>query len=69
MAIAPRLRAAVDVVEQMGSESYVYLTLGGNKLICRMDAHRQLKIGETISPAVCIRRAHFFDARTGLRVN
>jgi multiple sugar transport system ATP-binding protein len=65
---APRLRAAVDVVEQMGSESYVYLILGENKLICRMDAHRQLRIGETITPAVCIQRAHFFDAKSGARV-
>jgi multiple sugar transport system ATP-binding protein len=65
---APRLRAAVDVVEQMGSESYVYLTLSGSKLVCRMDAHRQLKIGETIAPAVCMPRAHFFDAQSGIRL-
>ena len=68
LAGAPLLRAKVDVVEQMGSESYVYLALGGNRLICRMDAHRPLKIGETIAPAVCMQRALFFDARTGVCV-
>jgi multiple sugar transport system ATP-binding protein len=68
MADAPRLRATVDVVELMGSESYVYLNLGGSKLVCRMDAHRPLKIGETITPAVGMPRAHFFDAQTGLRL-
>jgi multiple sugar transport system ATP-binding protein len=65
---APRLRADVDVIEQMGSESYVYLRVGDIKLICRMDAHRPLKIGETITPAVCMARARFFDPRNGERI-
>jgi multiple sugar transport system ATP-binding protein len=66
---APRLQAAVDVVEQMGSESYVYLSLGDSRLVCRMDAHRPVKVGETIRPAVGMPRAHFFDAQSGLRLS
>jgi multiple sugar transport system ATP-binding protein len=65
---APRLRAGVDVIEQMGAESYVYLRVGDIKLICRMDAHRPLKIGETITPAVCMARVRFFDPGSGERI-
>jgi multiple sugar transport system ATP-binding protein len=62
---APRLRADVDVIEQMGSKSYVHLRIGAVKLVCRRDAHRPLKIGETITPAVCMSRARFFDPVSG----
>jgi hypothetical protein len=65
---APRLRAGVEVIEQMGSESYVYLRLGDVKLVCRMDSHRPLKIGETITPAVNISRARFFDSSNDARI-
>jgi len=65
---APRLRAGVEVIEQMGSESYVHLSIGDVRLVCRMDAHRPLKIGETIEPSVCISRARFFDPGSGERI-
>jgi multiple sugar transport system ATP-binding protein len=65
---APRLRAGVEVIEQMGSESYVYLRVGDVKLVCRMDAHRGLKIGEIITPAVNMSRARFFDPQSGLSI-
>ncbi len=65
---APRFQAQVEVVEQMGSESYVYLRVGGAKLVCRMDAHRLLRVGDTITPAVGMSRARFFDPQSGLRV-
>ncbi|MFZ4395680.1 MAG: ABC transporter ATP-binding protein [Kiritimatiellia bacterium] len=68
LAGAPRLRAGVEVIEQMGSESYVYLRIGDVRLVCRMDAHRPLKIGETITPAVCMSRARFFDPANGERI-
>jgi hypothetical protein len=34
----------------------------------RMDAHRPLKIGETIEPSVCISQARFFDSGSGERI-
>jgi hypothetical protein len=34
----------------------------------RMDAHRPLKIGETIEPSVCISQARFFDPGSGERI-
>ncbi len=65
---APRLRAQVEVIEQMGSESHVHLRMGDIKLVSRMDAHRALKVGETITPAVCMSRACLFDPVSGERI-
>ena len=65
---AQRLLAQADVIEQMGSESYVHIRAGDVKLVCRMDAHRPLKVGETITPAVCMERARFFDPGSGERI-
>jgi multiple sugar transport system ATP-binding protein len=61
MADAPRLRAGVEVVEPMGSESYVHLRIGDSLVISRVDAHRRLAVGEVVEPAVLRDRAHFFD--------
>ena len=65
---APRIRAAVDVVEPMGSESYIYLRAGDVTLVSRVDAHRKLRVGETTESAVFIDKAHFFDPETEVRI-
>jgi len=61
---APRLQATVEVVEPMGSESYVHLKIADTVFISRVDAHRKFKVGETAGPAVFINKAHFFDPKT-----
>ena len=61
---APRLRAVVEVVEPMGSESYVHLRIGDTTFISRVDAHRKFSVGETAEPAVFIDKAHFFNPKT-----
>jgi len=58
---SPRLQATVDVVEPMGSETYVYVKVAGTTLICRVDAHRIFKEGETVELPVDIQRCHVFD--------
>jgi len=58
---APRLRALVDVTEPMGSETYVYVKAAGASLVCRVDAHKVFKAGETVELPVDIRRSHVFD--------
>jgi multiple sugar transport system ATP-binding protein len=68
MAGAPRIRATVEVVEPMGSESYLYFRLADITFISRVDAHRKFKVGETAEPAVFIDKAHFFDPATGQRI-
>ena len=63
-----QLRAVVDVVEPMGSESYIYFRVGDTSFISRVDAHRQFRVGETAEPAVFIDKAHFFDCQTEQRI-
>jgi multiple sugar transport system ATP-binding protein len=61
LAGAPRLKARVEVVELMGSESFVHLKIGDTTLTSRVDAHRRFKVGETAEPAVFIDKVHFFN--------
>jgi multiple sugar transport system ATP-binding protein len=65
---APRIRAVVEVIEPMGSESYIYFRLADTTFISRVDAHRRFKLGETAEPAVFIDKAHFFDPSTENRI-
>ena len=60
----PRIRATVDVIEPMGSESYVHLNTGSHTFISRVDAHRRFSVGETADLAVFVNKAHVFDADT-----
>jgi multiple sugar transport system ATP-binding protein len=68
LAEAPRIRALVEVVEPMGSESYVHFKVGDAPFVSRVDAHRKFQIGHTSEPAVFITKAHFFDPKTNRRI-
>jgi multiple sugar transport system ATP-binding protein len=68
LAGAPRIQAAVEVIEPMGSESYVYFRLGDTTFISRVDAHRKFQVGQTAEPAVFVDKAHFFDPATEERI-
>ena len=61
---APRLKALVEVVEPMGSESYVHMRIADTVFISRVDAHRKFKVGEVAEPAVFIDKARFFDPQS-----
>jgi multiple sugar transport system ATP-binding protein len=65
---APRLNATVEVVEPMGSESYVHLKAGEDAFISRVDAHKRFEVGAQASPAVFLDKVHFFDAETERRI-
>ena len=68
LAGAPHIRALVEVVEPMGSESYVHFKIGGVMFVSRVDAHRKFQIGQTAEPAVFINKAHFFDQVSERRI-
>jgi len=68
LAGAPRIRALIEVVEPMGSESYVHFKIGATAFVSRVDAHRTFQVGQTAEPAVFIGNAHFFDPRTDSRI-
>ena len=65
---AHRIRAVVEVVEPMGSESNIYFRLGETSFISRVDAHRKFRVGETAAPAVFVDKSHFFDPLTERRI-
>jgi multiple sugar transport system ATP-binding protein len=58
------VKAYVDVVELMGSETYLYLTVSGNNLIARVDPRSTARVGDTIKIAFDPNRLHFFDKDT-----
>lgn len=61
----PKLKAKVEVMEPMGAETYLYLDTGSNSsCIARVDSHRKTKVGEELSLAVLMTKAHVFDAKT-----
>jgi multiple sugar transport system ATP-binding protein len=63
------LPAKVLLVEPMGSETQVTMTLGEHQVIGVFRERVQAKPGETITVAPDINNIHLFDASTGLRIN
>ena len=61
---APRIRAVVDVIEPMGSDTFVYLSMNGKTFVSRVDADHSLRVGEEANLAIQTRNLHFFDRRT-----
>jgi multiple sugar transport system ATP-binding protein len=64
----PRIPAVVDVVEAMGSESFVHLHTGDTSFVSRVDAHRRFDSGQECLQAVFMEKAHFFDTETQQRI-
>ena len=58
------VKAYVDVVELMGSETYLYLTIAGLNLTARVDPRSTARTGDTIRIALDPNRLHFFDKET-----
>ena len=60
----PRIKAEVEVIEPMGSETYLYLNTGANSFIARVDAHKILKVGDKVELPIFMPKAHLFDKET-----
>lgn len=61
-------QATVTVSELMGSESYVYSTLGSYDLVARIDASTEVKAGDFVQLGFDMTKVHFFDQSTENRV-
>ena len=59
------LSATVEVVEPMGSEVFLNLRAGHSALVARVDPSNMPAVNETVTLAVEIDKAHFFDHREG----
>ena len=58
------IKAYVEVVELMGSETYLYLNVEDNNLTARVDPRSTARTGDTIRIAMDPNRLHFFDKDT-----
>jgi len=65
LTVSARVRAHVEVVEPMGNEIYLYVTLGGKNLVARVDVRKPPAINTDIDLVFDMARAHFFDKETG----
>lgn len=59
------LEATVDVVEYLGSELLVHLTIGDTPMLARLDTRSNVEIGRKITLRVNTDHIHLFDAVTG----
>lgn len=61
---APKIKATVEVIEPMGSESYLYLKVGDNTFIAKVDSHRKCQVGDELTLSVMIAKSKIFDKET-----
>ena len=59
------IAAKVYVTELMGNETFVFLSVGANRLIARAPADFRADVESTIWIKIATDRAHFFDSNTG----
>ena len=62
------LNAPVEVVEHLGSELLVYMSLQGKQMVARVDPRSTARVGQTIKLHIDADQIHLFDADTGLAV-
>ena len=62
------VKGHVEVIELMGSESYIYTKCGNNPLNIKIEGSTELKIGEVASLYLKAEKLHVFDKETELRV-
>jgi multiple sugar transport system ATP-binding protein len=58
----------VDIVEQLGNESFVYLLAGSVLLTARMAPDVPVRRGDRIEVSVLPENLHFFDPQTELAI-
>ncbi|MEJ5928378.1 ATP-binding cassette domain-containing protein [Corynebacterium sp. H128] len=70
--VSGSIRAVVDIVEELGSESYVYAHLAENPeitIVSRQLPGSSPAPGTTVYPAFDLEHAHFFSKETGQRLD
>jgi multiple sugar transport system ATP-binding protein len=59
-------KVGVEVVEQMGNETVLYLKAGSDSLVARVPPQNAPRPGDAVNVAFELDRIHLFDARTEL---
>src|SRR5207245_10523872 len=55
----------VDVVERLGSDQYLYGSVGGDQLTARVDPRMAVAPGDRVRLGLDTRGVHFFDGESG----
>lgn len=58
------VKAKVDVIEMLGSETYLYLIIDGKTLVARVDPRCEARQGDEIRVAFDVNKIHLFDKDT-----
>ena len=54
----------VDVVERLGSDQFLYGSVGGDQVTARVDPRMSVAPGDRVKLGLDLRGIHFFDAET-----
>ena len=60
--------AVVEVVEPIGSEIYLHVIIGKNKLLARVNAHDRSKVGDKVDMVFSMNKVRVFDKETEDRI-
>ena len=60
--------ATVALIEPIGSDTFVELSIGASTIVARVSPDLPLQIGQAVRIAVAPGRAHLFDAASGTRI-
>ncbi|NLM17717.1 MAG: sn-glycerol-3-phosphate ABC transporter ATP-binding protein UgpC [Candidatus Riflebacteria bacterium] len=63
-----KLECEVDLIEPMGSETYVYLKYNGQSINAKVDPATVVKVGDIATVHIPVSRFHIFDRETTKRI-
>ena len=66
VALGGEIAARVDVVEEAGSETYLYLLADGHEVVARVGAETRVERGETVGLSFRREHVHLFDGESGV---
>jgi len=62
------IKAKVEVIEPLGAEIFIYLSIGKHSLVGKMDSRTQIKVEETMEVVIDMEKTHIFDPETMLKI-
>ena len=62
------IKTKVEVIEPLGAEIFIYLTIGKNSLVGKMDSQTQVKVEESMEVVIDMKKTHIFDPETLLTI-
>ncbi|UDQ98032.1 sn-glycerol-3-phosphate ABC transporter ATP-binding protein UgpC [Lentisphaerota bacterium WC36G] len=60
--------AIVEVIEPMGSETYLYLKINSHSFVAKVEAHNKVVVGQNLALILNAEKMHFFDKETELAI-